>query len=260
MMHEADRWSASGSDAAASSTGPSSMPAGGLVLRGTHGPVKVRAWPGRPDLAHLVLYQQTAPPTGNDLERWCDELARRGFHAVRTSAIGPAGSDRVRRHGFVVVQELVLLQHDSPAEVPSPGRRTERLPVDQDGLAAALDATAFGPDWTLDHDALTDVRGATPRHRARVTRSADGTLTGYAVTGRDSRLGFLQRLAVHPDHRRDGLGRALVLDSLRWLGRWRVQRVLVNTPLDNAPALALYEGLGFHRLPEGLQVYERVLR
>ena len=85
-------------------------------------------------------------------------------------------------------------------------------------------------------------------------------MSAYALSGRDAKQGFLQRLAVDPSHQRAGLGRALVLDSLQWLARWRVQRVLVNTPTDNYPALALYEQLGFHRLGVHLRVYERDVR
>jgi ribosomal protein S18 acetylase RimI-like enzyme len=81
----------------------------------------------------------------------------------------------------------------------------------------------------------------------------------YAVSGRDARQGFLQRLAVHPRAQRQGYGRALVLDSLRWAARWRVDRVLVNTHTTNQPALDLYEGVGFHRLHERLHVFERSL-
>ena len=106
---------------------------------------------------------------------------------------------------------------------------------------------------------VADVRRATPRHRARLARADDAHLAAYAITGRDADQGFLQRLAVDPAHQRRGLGRSLVLDSLKWLGRWRVGRVLVNTPTDNEAALSLYEQVGFHRLPERLGVYERIL-
>ena len=109
-----------------------------------------------------------------------------------------------------------------------------------------------------DHDAaaIADVCSATPRHRAR---GIAHPLQGFAITGRDARQGFLQRLAVAPAHQRAGVATALVLDSLAWLARWRVQRVLVNTPATNAGALALYEGMGFERLTEQLRVYERAL-
>ena len=69
----------------------------------------------------------------------------------------------------------------------------------------------------------------------------------------------MQRLSVSPARQRQGLGRALVLDSLEWMTRWRVQRVLVNTALDNHAALTLYQGLGFRRIGDRLRVYERML-
>ncbi len=255
MMHEADR----------RPTGdprvPATLPASGLVLRGTHSTVKVRQWPATPLTAHLVMYQQTLPPTTADLARWCDELQQRGFRTVRTSALANAASGRVENSGFHVIQRLVLLEHDHPADAPAPDAPTSRLLVGHDLAASAVDHAAFGHDWALDPTAVDDVRHATPRHRARATvdSTRNDAITAYAITGRDARLGFLQRLAVHPDHQRQGLGRALVHDSLRWLARWRAQRVLVNTPTDNEAALALYERTGFHRLPDGLRVYERSL-
>lgn len=254
MMHEADRRPGGNTPA------PVVLPPDGLVLRGVQVNGRVRCWPSEPHVAQLVMYQQTRPPTHDDLTRWCAELARLGFTAVRTSALATAASARVESHGFTVIQELVLLQHDEPAHVPSPSMRTARLLVGSDPAAAAIDRAAFGPRWSLDARAVHDVRTATPRHRGRAVLTDADAVAAYAITGRDSRLGFLQRLAVHPDHQRAGMGLALVHDSLRWLARWRVHRVLVNTPTTNEAALALYEGVGFHRLPDGLRVYERALQ
>lgn len=255
MMHEADRRPA-GDHAV-----PAALPASGLVLRGTHATVRVRQWPATPYTAHLVMYQQTLPPTSDDLERWCDALRTRGFRTVRTSALAHAASVRVETSGFHVVQRLVLLEHDHPGDAPAAVRPTTRLLVGDDLAASAVDHAAFGEEWALDPIAVGDVRHATPRHRGRATvdPTRNDAITAYAITGRDARLGFLQRLAVHPDHQRQGLGIALVHDSLRWLARWRALRVLVNTPTDNEAALALYERTGFHRLPDGLRVYERSL-
>ncbi len=261
MMHEADRRPEGDTPA------PVVLPPDGLVLRGAQVNGRARCWPGEPHVAQLVMYQQNRPPSHDDLTRWCDELGRRGFTAVRTSALAAAASARVESHGFSVIQQLVLLQHDDVGDVPAPSRRTSRLLVGSDPAAAAVDRAAFGPRWSLDAAAVHDVRTATPRHRARAVIDTGGpagadveSVVAYAITGRDSRLGFLQRLAVQPDRHREGLGLALVHDSLRWLARWRVQRALVNTPTTNDAALALYERVGFHRLPDGLRVYERVLQ
>ena len=84
-------------------------------------------------------------------------------------------------------------------------------------------------------------------------------VTGYAITGRAGALGYLQRLAVHPDHQREGVGTALVADALWWARRRGAIAMLVNTQESNATALTLYERLGFHAEPEGLAVLERRL-
>lgn len=229
-----------------------------MVLRGEGVSCRVRQWPSSPHIAHLVLYQQARLPTADELRRWCDELAAAGFQAVRTSAMNSSAGGRVASAGFSSVQDLALLQHDDPRSAPPPSRPTTRLLVAQHPLASEVDVAAFGPTWSLDPEAITDVCHATPRHRGRAAGGA--SLHAYAITGRDSRQGFLQRLAVDPAHQGQGLGRDLVLDSLRWLARWRVSTVLVNTPTTNEAALRLYERLGFRRLHDQLCVFERPLR
>jgi ribosomal protein S18 acetylase RimI-like enzyme len=204
------------------------------------------------------MYQQIRPPTLDDLARWADELAAMGFARIRTSALAAAAAQRVELAGFHEIQELVLLQHDDPRRAPRPRPATARLLTAQQAEAARIDAAAFGSEWSLDAEAIDDVRHATPAHRARTAGGAP--FHAYAITGRDARQGFLQRLAVAPEHQGHGLGTALVLDSLRWSARWRTDRVLVNTPVDNLVALRLYERLGFHRLRDRLRVYERSLR
>jgi ribosomal protein S18 acetylase RimI-like enzyme len=94
--------------------------------------------------------------------------------------------------------------------------------------------------------------------RFRITPDSS-TISGYAITGRSGRNGYLQRIAVHPNARNRGFGRTLIADALWWLRRRAVDRALVNTQLDNAAALSLYESCGFRRLPIGLCVLGRTL-
>ncbi|HNJ96886.1 MAG TPA: GNAT family N-acetyltransferase [Ilumatobacteraceae bacterium] len=227
-----------------------------------HGSVtcRVQHWSYRPTTAHLVLYVQRATPTVADLQRWCHDLAALGYTHVRSSAVQGATVASLEAAGFHVLQDLALLAHDDVAGAARHwGRRagdTRRLLVTDRRAASRVDLAAFGRDWALDDTALHEVCSATPRHRAR---GAGDPLLGYAITGRDGRQGFLQRLAVAPAAQRQGLGLALVVDSLRWMARWRVERALVNTPVDNQGALALYERVGYHVLGERLRVFERSL-
>lgn len=242
---------------AADATVGAVMIGGPLTLRGEGVSTRVLEWPSQPGVAQLIMYQQHRLPTADELTRWADMLRGRGFHRIRTSALAPAASHRVESVGFHTVQELVLLEHDHPRGSPKAALPSHRLLVGQHAAASALDHAAFGPGWSLDPVAIAEVRNATPHHRAR---AAGGTEpTAYAITGRDGRQGFLQRLAVHPDQQSHGLGRALVNDCLRWLALWRVDRVLVNTPVHNHVAIRLYETAGFRRLGERLRVYEREL-
>jgi len=49
----------------------------------------------------------------------------------------------------------------------------------------------------------------------------------------------------------------LVVDALSWMGGLPLTAAYVNTGLDNAAALALYEDLGFERLDERLVIAAR---
>jgi ribosomal protein S18 acetylase RimI-like enzyme len=119
-----------------------------------------------------------------------------------------------------------------------------------------VDAAAFEPFWRLDSGGLSEAIDATPVTRFRVA-TAGGRVVAYAITGSSENQGYLQRLAVDPAHRRQGLGRALGLDGLRWLRRRGVAGAVVNTQLGNDPALALYLSLGFRQERTQLSVLHR---
>jgi ribosomal protein S18 acetylase RimI-like enzyme len=201
-------------------------------------------------------------PSAAFVRRCCEQLAARGFRRVVTGALAPAEQAGFRAAGFEVVEELRLLAHDLshlPPDHPTPAR-LRRAAADDRPLVLDVDGDSFDPFWQLGTAGLDDALTATPRVRFRVAELADGTLAGYAVTGRAGRRGFLQRLAVRPDLRRLGIGQHLVLDGLRWLRRWRVERALVNTQAGNTAALALYLRLGFSPEPGGLSVLACGLR
>lgn len=221
--------------------------------------VRMRPWPrpGRSGGALLVLTDHRHRPPTEQVERWVDELRSQGYSHVRTGAVEPAVARSFHAAGFVEAQRLALLQAEPPQPPSDAHRRLRTMrTVADDDVAAAIDLAAFGPEWCFDATAIGDAREATPAHRARFALGAGDRPTGYAITGRAGRHGFLQRLAVAPDAQGAGHGSALVADSLRWLRRWRVQTVLVNTEVGNDVALRLYRRNGFEVLPEHLVVLE----
>jgi ribosomal protein S18 acetylase RimI-like enzyme len=230
-----------------------------FVLRGRGAACRIRPWSHDPDVAQMIFYNQHRLPTPTDVMNWIDELGGRGYRVLRTGALNGAQTRLLEPLGFVELQRLALLEHRAPRSTPNAAAGTRRLLHGDHVAASAVDGLAFGHPWGLDTGAIADVCGATRRHRARWIADEDGAVIAYAISGRDSRVGFLQRLAVHPAAQRRGYGRALVVDSLHWAARWRIERVLVNTHVGNARALDLYASTGFERLGEELTVLERRL-
>jgi ribosomal protein S18 acetylase RimI-like enzyme len=199
-------------------------------------------------------------PSPDVVRRCLRTLASQGYRRVVTGALSPAEQAGFRAAGFQPSEHLHLLSHDLRLVPPPPTTPAAPAPIvlrrairsDRDDVLA-IDGLAFDRFWRLDEAGLDEALAATPHSRFRVA-TADGVVVGYAITGRAGRRGYLQRLAVDPTLQRRGIGGALVLDALRWLRRWRAERAMVNTQLDNERALALYERVGFRREPSGLAV------
>lgn len=68
---------------------------------------------------------------------------------------------------------------------------------------------------------------------------------GFCATHRVGDALHITALAVAPDYRRRGGGRALLEGALSLARRLRVSRVSLEVASDNAAAIALYESLGF---------------
>ncbi len=84
-----------------------------------------------------------------------------------------------------------------------------------------------------------------PEHRTYVAACDEGRVVGYAGARWAGVVGDVMTVAVHPAHRRRGIG-GLLMDSL--LGeatRRRVREVTLEVRDGNAAALALYAAHGF---------------
>jgi ribosomal-protein-alanine N-acetyltransferase len=90
-----------------------------------------------------------------------------------------------------------------------------------------------------------------------LTLEPPGKVAGYCVAWILFEHVHIQNLAVHPAHRREGLGRRLLERALAE-GRERgAKAALLEVRRSNAPAQSLYRSLGFVEAGARLQYYSR---
>jgi ribosomal-protein-alanine N-acetyltransferase len=133
------------------------------------------------------------------------------------------------------------------------------------GAICALDAEAFEPQW---HYPRAIMARALSRADAFTVIEDSGRIAGYQCSLRgvdpDTELsgatgGHVVRLAVRPDARRRGLGRALLEDAIARFAQGGAECVTLNTPESNRGAQALYRELGFRAIAERPRAYRKTL-
>ena len=84
-------------------------------------------------------------------------------------------------------------------------------------------------------------------------------IVGYVMTRIERGFGFLRKflrklghivsIAVHPDYRRRGIGYALMIEVLKRMKElYNVDEAYLEVRVSNAPAIKLYEKLGFKKV------------
>lgn len=156
-----------------------------------------------------------------------------------------------RRAGFRPHLELALLELDLSGACRTP-LDFPLLPEDESSLdiAADIDADAFSPYWRMTDTGLADAMAATPSADLLIHETRDA----YALVGHGHSLTYLQRIAVRPSARRRGLGSGFVRLAAAEGAMRGAKRMLLNTQLDNEPALELYRAEGFTRSPGSLHL------
>jgi len=123
------------------------------------------------------------------------------------------------------------------------------------------DEAAFEDFWRLDRRTLERISESCLRNVFLIAKHGS-RVCGYAIGGANGRLGYLQRLGVHPEFQGRGLGESLAGRLLRSLQVMGAALVSVNTQEDNFSALSLYHKLGFRETGEKrfiLQITSREL-
>jgi ribosomal protein S18 acetylase RimI-like enzyme len=215
----------------------------------------VTRWHPDHAIAHLSLVaSHYRPLDAQELRDRLAEVQADGYHGVVTTAIAPPDQAVFLDCGFRVVERLHLLQHSFDHVLPWGPVPTRRAWGRDRQAILDVDRAAFEPFWQLDDISLAEALAATRSVRWRVARGPRHQVVGYAICGRSGRRGYVQRLAVHPDHQRRGIGASLLADGLRWLARRGAQDAMVNTQIGNQRSLRLYQRAGFVLQPGGLAV------
>ena len=76
----------------------------------------------------------------------------------------------------------------------------------------------------------------------------DGVVVGYVGSQTVLDASDMMNLAVSPDYRRKGIGQALVNALVDHLQQNKVIALLLEVRVSNAPAIALYESMGFEQV------------
>jgi ribosomal-protein-alanine N-acetyltransferase len=153
-----------------------------------------------------------------------------------------------RRAGLEICERIVAIQgypqRVLPAEPPDGVTLREGTDADLPALAR-LDATSFPDFWVYGVPELAEYART---ERLRVATAADGEVIGYTLATVSREAATLGRLAVVPNARRHGLGRALVADVARWALREGAATVSLCTQEENAAARALYAATGLREV------------
>ena len=78
----------------------------------------------------------------------------------------------------------------------------------------------------------------------------DGVLVGVVLGTHDGRKGWINRLAVLPDHRRRGIGKALVTETEQRLNELGIKIVTCMIEGGNDSSEDFFESIGYVRHPD----------
>ncbi|MCY4078942.1 MAG: GNAT family N-acetyltransferase [Caldilineaceae bacterium] len=168
-------------------------------------------------------------------------------------------SASLKEAGFDFCDSVQLYERRSP-EVEIVRQPAVLRPVQPSDLLqlAELDAATFEPLW---HMGTIELKSLLRNCRFEIAEFANVT-AGYSalrLNSDGSPRGFnsaqIVRLAVHPRFQGKGIGRQLLVSSLRYTHELGADRVFLNTQASNAPSRKLYESLQFRRRGRPIPVF-----
>ena len=118
----------------------------------------------------------------------------------------------------------------------------ECQPEEAAALLALWQAAGTSPSVT---DTIADVRVAIESQASVVVAEADCRIVGSLIAAFDGWRGNMYRIAVHPDYRRRGIGRALVREGERCLIERGVKRITALVEEKYPWAVAFWSSVGY---------------
>lgn len=117
--------------------------------------------------------------------------------------------------------------------------------ADRDAVIALWQACDLTRPW---NDPGADFRKAIENTTSDILLLTENDILIAAVmVGYDGHRGWVYYLAVHPGHRRKGLGRRMMAAAEGWLRERGAPKIQLMVRGDNADAIAFYEALGIGR-------------
>lgn len=80
-------------------------------------------------------------------------------------------------------------------------------------------------------------------------RHEEDQLTASVMVGFDGHRGWVYYLAVHPAHRRLGLGQRMMVEAETWLRARNAPKIQLMVRSDNADVIAFYKSIGLESQP-----------
>lgn len=120
------------------------------------------------------------------------------------------------------------------------------VPMDKSHLdaVAALEQQCFSKPWSR---SLLEDELYNPNVSLVVAEGEDGSVLGYGEIGVVLDEGCLEKIAVDRQYRRQGVAEAILSAYLRF-GKAHLAFLTLEVRESNAPAIALYEKLGFKQV------------
>jgi ribosomal-protein-alanine N-acetyltransferase len=122
----------------------------------------------------------------------------------------------------------------------------ELKPHDLDEIIA-IEQVSFPTPWPRQ---VFEMELNSSRSCKRVSK-INGAVVGYIIAWKIYDEVHILNLAVHPEHRRKGIGRGLLIDCLRYFSKKGIKSAILEVRVRNQDAITLYEKIGFR--PIGLR-------